>query len=123
MPSEWVQKGVDWLRGEDAYLYKQVPPEIGKAHVTTLLGQHPFHPFDPAIADRAHTCFKENATFFQCMSAMPEDMELHMKHVNCYHPYKTDLMKCLVRHRQALRAAAAAAEGAAAAAGESAKAK
>jgi hypothetical protein len=108
--SPWIQAGIDWLRGDDAIMYKQVPEEVGKRHVTELLHQHPFHPFDPEIhKDKDHMCYKENLTFFQCMASMDENMKLHMKHVNCYHPYKTDLMKCLVKWRRAQKQVAEAA--------------
>ncbi len=104
--SPWIQAGVDWLRGEDAFMYKSVPDEVGKKHVTELLHQHPFHPFDPKIhGDATHPCYHANLVFYQCMASMEEDMKLHMKHVNCYHPYKTDLMKCLVKYRKAQKMA------------------
>ena len=103
MPSEWAQKAVDWVRGDDAIMFKQVPEALGKKHVTELLHQHPWHPFVPDM-ERSHPCFASNQLFGQCMAAMPEHFELHMKHVNCYHPYKTDLMKCLVRYRKSLAA-------------------
>ena len=102
--SPWIQSTIDWIRGDDAILYKQVPEDVGKKHVTELLHQHPFHPFSPEVHDdKSHMCYNENLKFYQCMASMPEDMKLHMKHVNCYHPYKTDLMKCLVRYKKFLR--------------------
>lgn len=105
MPSEWVQRAVDFIRGDDAFMHKQVPPEVGRKHVTELLHQHPFHPFseDVVKAGPSHMCYQQNMIFFQCMTAMGEkdsNMPLHMKHVNCYHPYKTDLMRCLVSWRK-----------------------
>jgi hypothetical protein len=104
MPSSGIQAAVDWIRGDDAFLAKPVAPEIGRKHVTELLGQHPFHPFNPELLQQqAHMCYQQNLLFFQCMTAMEQKdagMPLHMKHVNCYHPYKTDLMKCLVQFRK-----------------------
>jgi hypothetical protein len=93
MPSSWIENAVSYIRGEDDVLYKQVPPAIGNAHITELLGRHPFHPFDPDMS-ADHPCAAQNRAFFQCMSGRNADEPLHMKHVNCYHPFKTDLMKC-----------------------------
>eukprot|EP01061_Rhynchopus_euleeides_P031333 TRINITY_DN51885_c0_g1_i1.p1 TRINITY_DN51885_c0_g1~~TRINITY_DN51885_c0_g1_i1.p1 ORF type:complete len:104 (+),score=43.58 TRINITY_DN51885_c0_g1_i1:131-442(+) len=83
---------------EDPLLDKKIPREL---HMTRILKQHPWHPFKPDLDDR-HVCYDKNAVFGQCMAAMPEDMELHMKHVNCYE-YKATLMQCFVRDRRRQR--------------------
>eukprot|EP00760_Papus_ankaliazontas_P020980 PhM_4_TR18620/c1_g1_i1/m.27189 len=94
---QWV---IDKMRGEEGRLMaSEVPEQIGKMHINELMGRHPYHPFDPDLP-RDHVCAELNATFYQCMSAMPEDLPLHNKHVNCYHPYKVDLMKCLTKQKR-----------------------
>jgi hypothetical protein len=106
MPSEFIQKAVSFVRGEDDFMYKQVPPQLGNAHITELLGRHPFHPYNPTLP-AGHPCQQLNELFFRCMSDRAADEALHMKHVNCYHPYKTDLMKCnATQVREAKRRAA-----------------
>eukprot|EP01012_Entosiphon_sulcatum_P051617 TRINITY_DN70895_c0_g1_i1.p1 TRINITY_DN70895_c0_g1~~TRINITY_DN70895_c0_g1_i1.p1 ORF type:complete len:112 (-),score=17.16 TRINITY_DN70895_c0_g1_i1:62-364(-) len=73
-------------------------PYMGTPHITQYLGQHPFHPYDPAMpAD--HPCAAENAQFGQCMKEQPADLDLHLKHVNCYLG-KPPLMVCLTRYRR-----------------------
>jgi hypothetical protein len=106
-----VDQMADWIRGDNAFLYKNVPAEVGEKHVTELMGRHPFHPYDPALP-AASPCTAKNAAFFRCMSFVPEPANpevLHQTHVRCFHPFKVDLMKCLVSEKQAARAAAAAA--------------
>ena len=76
--------------------------------MTQIFKQHPWHPFNPDLGEDS-TCYDKNFRFAQCMGAMPEDMELHMKHVNCFE-FKSVLMQCFVRERRRLREAAAAAE-------------
>ena len=103
-----VDRVADWIRGDDAVMYKQVPAAIGKMHVTELMGRHPYHPFNPELK-REHPCAQMNADFFQCMDYVPrkdDPEELHQRHVRCYHPYKRQLMKCLVTAKKADRAAA-----------------
>lgn len=111
MPSQPIQQAVSWIRGEDDVLFKQVPPEVGKAHINDLLHRHPFHPYNPDLpAD--HPCAPQNAAFLACMTGRPEGEELFMKHVNCYHTFKTDLMKCLAAEKRKERLRASQAEGA-----------
>ena len=114
---------MSWVRGEDDVLYRQLPPQLGKAHITELMGRHPFHPYNPALP-AGHPCTAANQAFFKCMTERDESEELFMKHVNCYHPHKTALMKCTADQvRAAKKAAAAAAAGAAASTSENTKAE
>ena len=100
----YFRRALNFMYGDEALLLQRtVPPEVGRKHVTELLGRHPFHPFDPQMPAE-HECSERNAMFGQCMTATQfEGLELHMKHVNCFHPYKVDLMKCLVRSARAQR--------------------
>jgi hypothetical protein len=98
---------IDFIKGEEGKWRDQVvPPSIGKQHINQLLGRHPFHPYSPDISkDPSHPCHTVNEAFFKCMSsfdgaldeATGEPVELHQKHVCCYHPQKVDLMKCLTK--------------------------
>ena len=46
-----------------------------------------------------HPCYEQNRLFGTCMrDSEKQEMELFMKHVNCFHPFKVDLMKCLTRY-------------------------
>jgi hypothetical protein len=103
MPSGVAQSAVDWLRGDDAVLYRPVPEELGKRHINQLLHRHPFHPYNAQLP-KDHSCSAANEAFFQCMSARPEDTPLHMKHVACYHPFKIDLMKCIADETRRIKA-------------------
>ncbi|EAN85731.1 hypothetical protein C3747_211g339c [Trypanosoma cruzi] len=102
----YFRRAIDWMYGDTAYLQKMPSPEIGEKHINELLGRHPFHPFDPEMKPD-HPCYNANAIFYNCMTAdHVEGYELHMKHVSCYFPYKTDLMKCLSGEKRRARAAA-----------------
>ena len=103
MPSELAQKAIDWIRGDDAVLYKPVPPSMHHIHVTTLLHQHPFHPYDPVITSPDQPCYEENQRMFRCMSQRPDEEPLHLKHVNCYDPFKVALMKCRAALKRQMR--------------------
>ena len=98
----YFKKTINWMYGDDAKLHKQVPEDLGKMHINDLLGRHPFYPYDPEISkNSSHPCYKTNEIFFTCLSSDEfKEMPLHMKHVSCYHPYKVDHMKCLVRARK-----------------------
>lgn len=105
MHDTYFRRTINWFYGEDAYLHQPVPPEVGEKHVTELLGQHPYHPYNPDLPAH-HPCAQENAAFAFCMDH-PDNasLELHMKHVTCYHPMKVNLMKCLSREKRRLKAA------------------
>mmetsp|Transcript_60739 Transcript_60739/g.70452 ORF Transcript_60739/g.70452 Transcript_60739/m.70452 type:complete len:128 (+) Transcript_60739:170-553(+) len=111
MPAEgdtYFRRSINWFYGEEAWMQQQVPEDLGKKHVNELLGRHPWHPFDPEMPS-SHPCAEQNAFFAQCMGHKDfEDLELHMKHVTCYHPMKVDLMKCLSREKRRAKAAAVA---------------
>jgi len=106
-----IQKAIDWLWGEDAVLHKPIPQRVASdlagKHVNELLGRHPYYPWDPAMP-RDHPCKELNDTFGQCMHACPKEMKTHMKHVTCFEPHKTALMKCLVSYKRAQRERASA---------------
>lgn len=103
----YFRRGINWFYGEAAYLNQPVPEEIGKKHVNELLGRHPWHPYNPDLP-QSHPFFQQNALFGQCMGHPDnESLELHMKHVTCYHPMKVDLMKCVASEARRQRAAAA----------------
>jgi hypothetical protein len=96
-PRTYFRRSIDWFYGENAYLQQQVPKEVGEKHINELLGRHPWHPYSPSLSP-GHPCFDLNAVFGECMDSEPiRDLELHLKHVNCYHPYKVDLMQCLTK--------------------------
>ena len=107
MPSKLVSDAVDWIRGDDAFLFKPIPEDLKKKHITEIMGKHPFHPYREDLP-KGHVCEAKNEAFFRCMSARPAEEVLHMKHVNCYHPFKTDLMKCFADEERARKRAAAA---------------
>jgi hypothetical protein len=123
--STWIGSAVSFIKGEDGtWGDRQVPEHMGKKHINELLGRHLFHPYDPELSkNKDAKCFDLNEMFFQCMSSFdqrPEDLEpgeepmaLHLKHVNCYHPHKQELMKCLVKVKRQARADEAAAAAAA----------
>lgn len=99
----YFRRAIDFFYGENACLYRQVPEEVGQKHINELLGRHPFHPYQPDMPN-THECKEINDLFYACMTH--EDSvgyELHMKHVNCYFPYKVDLMKCLTSHNKKVR--------------------
>ena len=112
--SPTIQKAIDWLYGEDAVLHKPMPArvadDLGGKHVNELLGRHPWHPWDPKLPAE-HPCHALNAAFGQCMASCPEGMKMHMKHVTCFDPHKTDLMRCLTKAKRDARNAEAAAAG------------
>lgn len=88
------------MYGDDAYLQNLPTKDIGEKHINELLGRHPYHPFNPDMKPDHH-CFKENSLFFECMEAdHVEGYELYQKHVACYFPYKTDLMKCIAKEKR-----------------------
>ncbi|KAG8345349.1 hypothetical protein TRVL_03817 [Trypanosoma vivax] len=96
----YFQRAINWMYGDTAYLQRVPPADIGEMHINELLGRHPFHPFDP-VMKTDHPCSDCNALFYKCMVSEEFDgYELHMKHVSCYSPYKTDLMKCLAREKR-----------------------
>eukprot|EP00669_Euglena_mutabilis_P003454 TRINITY_DN14413_c0_g1_i1.p1 TRINITY_DN14413_c0_g1~~TRINITY_DN14413_c0_g1_i1.p1 ORF type:complete len:124 (+),score=26.00 TRINITY_DN14413_c0_g1_i1:27-374(+) len=75
-------------------------------HITGLKGQHPYHPYDPAI-DRTHPCHQPNQALFKCFDddvRRNPDAPLQAHHVQCF-LVKTDLMVCLTKYRQAARSA------------------
>ncbi|ORC92360.1 uncharacterized protein TM35_000031130 [Trypanosoma theileri] len=99
----YFRRAINWMYGDNAYLQKLPPKEIGEKHVNELLGRHPFHPYDPEMKPE-HPCYEHNIMLYSCMTAdHVEGYELHMKHVSCYFPYKTDLMKCLAAERRRAR--------------------
>lgn len=99
----YFRRTIDWFYGDDAYLQRTVPEELGKKHVNELLGRHLWHPYDPDLPSD-HPCFETNAIFARCMGHPDNsELELHMKHVTCYHPMKVDLMKCLTREKRRQR--------------------
>jgi hypothetical protein len=99
----YFRRAIDWFHGDDAYLQRMVPEDLGKKHVNELLGRHPWHPYDPNMTVE-HPCFEANALFAQCMGHPDNaEYELHMKHVACYHPMKVDLMKCVTREKRRQR--------------------
>ena len=103
----YFRRGIQWFYGDDAYLQQLMPDEVGKKHVNELLGKHPWHPYVPTLPEE-HPCFAQNALFGQCMSdPAHEHLELHMKHVTCYHPMKVELMKCVSREARKQRELAA----------------
>jgi hypothetical protein len=96
----YFRRSIDWFYGDDAFLQRTVPPEVGTKHINDLLGRHPFHPFDPTMT-KEHVCYDLNAVFGACMhSDEIKDLQLHLKHVNCYHPHKVELMKCLTKYKR-----------------------
>eukprot|EP00758_Cryptobia_borreli_P009014 Tbor_TRINITY_DN5439_c2_g1::TRINITY_DN5439_c2_g1_i1::g.24359::m.24359 len=93
----YFQKAITYMYGSKAELHKVVPPEIGNKHINVLLGRHPYHPWNPDM-HAEHPCYSQNLVFGNCMnSEVFSECETHTKHVNCFHPYKVDLMKCLTR--------------------------
>jgi hypothetical protein len=99
----YFRRSINWFYGDDAYLQRNVPEALGKKHVNELLGRHPWHPYDPQLPPN-HPCAEFNALFAQCMGHPDNaELEMHMKHVTCYHPMKVDLMKCIVREKKRLR--------------------
>ena len=113
LDSTALEKVADFIRGEDAILTRYVPKELQEKHINQVLNRHPYHPYDPEMKPE-HPCFDANDMFKQCMDSQDEDSGLHMKHVNCFMPYKTELMKCFANEKKVARLAAAAAEEAAA---------
>lgn len=97
--SQGIQSVIDWIRGDDAILAKPLPKALAEKHINEVMNRHPFHPFDPELPSD-HMCGTLNAVFGKCMEEKPLDMPLHLKHVNCYHPHKVELMKCLVKARR-----------------------
>ncbi len=91
---------------EDKMLDRPIPPALKSAHVTQLLHQHPFHPYDPDLPP-GHPCTPQNADFYRCMSSRAEEEPLHMKHVNCFDPHKVALMKCKAAEKRREKLAAA----------------
>ena len=104
----YFRRGIDWFHGDYRYLMDKVPEDVGEKHVNELLGRHPYHPFDPAMP-AAHPCFEMNDVFGACMSSEAlKELPLHLKHVNCFHPWKVDLMKCITSYNRQQKAASTA---------------
>ena len=111
----------DTIKGEKAAVAREsVPEELGRMHINDLMNRHPFHPYTDethALGEGGHPCWKKNKAFYECMKvfdgqimekADPDEEDrpvpLHMRHVSCYYPEKTELMQCLSRHKRAERA-------------------
>lgn len=81
-----------------------------RVHISQILGQHPFHPYDPDMT-KDHPCARENAALFQCFEFQTDrDADLHRRHVHCY-TTKVPLMVCLTRVKKLAREALASAAG------------
>jgi hypothetical protein len=73
------------------------PPEADEVRHTAGAGSYLNLPYLTHPQD--HPCYTQNKLFGNCMRDTDKsEMQLFMRHVNCFHPFKVDLMKCITKH-------------------------